>query len=242
MKVLRSWPAMIPAADRGYVVDLLPKLVLTGYDYGPLAEVDDDAVVLEWDVAVGREDLDAFVACATADPGRVIVAPYRLYVSTVHAYVFPRPVWAHRRADGTHIDTGEASCALFGFGMVYLPHALIRAYRAACPGHFSDGSFSGWHLRTVGTPVPICWDVHPVHLHYQTGDIGFDGAVRTPAPPPVVLTELPDPAADERRATQADDPMIAALLRERAGLARYGKTVRILAVNQQLALRGYKET
>ncbi|MEU9597211.1 hypothetical protein AB0E06_10405 [Streptomyces sp. NPDC048109] len=39
---------------------------------------------------------------------------------------------------------------------------------------------------------------------------------------------------------QTDDPMVAALLREREGYARRGMNARVAAVDEQLQLRGYK--
>lgn len=39
----------------------------------------------------------------------------------------------------------------------------------------------------------------------------------------------------------ADDKMIAALLRERAGLVSQGKDDRVAQVDEQLKLRGYRE-
>jgi hypothetical protein len=40
----------------------------------------------------------------------------------------------------------------------------------------------------------------------------------------------------------ADDPEVAALLYERAGYVRAGKTDRVAAVDEQLRLRGYEAT
>jgi hypothetical protein len=189
-------------------------------------------------VAVTREDLDRFVGHANADRSRIVVAPYRLYVSTVHGYALHRPVWCHRRADGQHVEEGEPTCAYFGFGLIYFPQALVRAFRDEWHGHFSDGSFAGWHRRHVTDAVPICWDVRPVHLHYPLAEFGTN---TDPPKPPLVLTRIPDPTADERRAAGLDDRLVAALLRERAGLVRAGKVDRIAALNEQLTLRGYDD-
>jgi len=38
-----------------------------------------------------------------------------------------------------------------------------------------------------------------------------------------------------------DDPMVAALLRERESYVRFGKKDRVAAVDEQLRLRGYEE-
>lgn len=44
----------------------------------------------------------------------------------------------------------------------------------------------------------------------------------------------------EKKKTPADDPMVAALLRERDAYARTGRTDRVPEVDRQLSLRGYK--
>jgi hypothetical protein len=244
VKLLRSWPAKIPAG-RSFVVDAMPKLVLDGYDYAPLAEVDDDVLLLEWDIAVDRDGLERFILAVQDDPGRVLVAPYRLYVSTLHSHPLPRPRWVHRRGDGTHVEEGEPVCGLFGFGMTYFPRGLARRFLAERPPGrvFSDADFSQWHHRQVAAEVPIIWDVRPMHLHFKVGALGF-GEVSTAAVRQRVqgLARWPDPEADYQAAELVADQVIGALLRERAGVVRQGKGERVAAINEQLALRGYKET
>lgn len=176
MRLVRSWPDRIPEG-RAHVVDNVERLVLHNHDYKPLAAIDDDVLLLEWDIAVGQEDLRAFAAHARQDPDRVLVAPYRIYAD---AYNLPTDVWAHRRWDGTGVGTvipngatpvatGDPWCQLFGLGMVYLPRDLHRRFAAvAWSSHFGDTQFSMWHYEHVTHDVPICWDVHPVHLHYHS--------------------------------------------------------------------------
>lgn len=239
MRLLRSWTSKIPAG-RNYVVDATEKLLIEDYDYAPLADVGDDVVLLEWDIAVDRDELAGFIDRAKQDPERVIVAPYRLYVTTERSH--PRkPVWVHRRADGSHVDFGDPSCAFFGFGLTYFPQALVTAFRAAWPGHFSDTSFSGWHHKNVGE-APILWDVHAAHLHYDVADLGLGSA---PSSLPLewvqMVSRQTDPAADDIAAERASNPVVAALLRERASLSRRCKWERIGAVNIELARHGYTE-
>ena len=174
MRLIRSWPGRIPDG-RAHVVDDIERLVIDRHDYKPLAAIDDDVLLLEWDIAVGQEDLRHFAAHAAQDPDRVLVAPYRIYAD---AYNLPADIWAHRRWDGTGVgtvnpagaapvDTGDPACNLFGLGMVYLPRRVHRQFAAiSWASHFGDTSFSMWHYEHVTHDVPICWDVHPVHLHY----------------------------------------------------------------------------
>ena len=177
MRLLRSWPAHIPEGRIGYVVDGVERLVIDNHHYGPLADVDDDVLLLEWDIAVGQEELRRFAAHARRDPGRVLVAPYRIYADV---YNLPADIWAHRAWNGDGMGTvvprgavpvrdGAPLCNLFGLGMVYLPAAVTNAFFRACWGaQFGDTQFSMWHYQNVTRDVPIDWQVRPVHLNYLT--------------------------------------------------------------------------
>jgi hypothetical protein len=172
VKLIRSWPSQVPEG-RCYVADTLPKLVMESYDYRCLESVDDDIVLIEWDVAAGKEDLEAFIDRVRSRPDEVVVAPYRLYMPTRGEQNLPRTVWAHRRyrtvdmATSRFVEEDEPSCHLFGLGLVYLPRDILQAFLASWPGHFSDASFSGWHYRNVTQETPIAWESRPVHLHYR---------------------------------------------------------------------------
>lgn len=176
VRLLRSWPAQVPAG-RSHVVDGIDRLVMAGYDYRVLADVDDDVILLEWDMAAGREDLAEFARQARAEPARVRVAPYRLYMSSGKAQADLRePVWTHRlftTPDRMRFaQPGDEFCHLFGMGMIYLPRPLVLGFLDFLAGMsaeriFDDGTFSQWHYCNVQREVPIAWDVRPVHLHYR---------------------------------------------------------------------------
>jgi hypothetical protein len=175
VRLIRSWPQQIPP-HRSYVQDDLERLVMTDHDYRVLAGLDDDLVLLEWDIAVGQEELRAFIARVRADPTAVLVAPYRLYEA--HSGRPSKPAWAHRRfvrgdMFTEFISPGDEFCHLFGFGMVYLPRDLVRRYLADnADEQFNDVRFSSWHYRHSDRPnVPIMWDARPVHVHYDIAAI-----------------------------------------------------------------------
>lgn len=179
MRWVRSWPRVIPPG-RAYVVDDMERIVLDDYDYTPLGKIDEDVIVIEWDMALSREDRDRFARIAERHPRRVIVAPYKLY------HVADQPVWAHRLVDRhgreSWVQGGETYCDYFGFGLIYLPRELVRAFLAApapergrspfllpsqsyTDSRFHDQTFSVW-LSRAGDMAHIAWDVRPVHLHY----------------------------------------------------------------------------
>jgi hypothetical protein len=239
MKLLRSWPANLPpSTDRAHVTDTIPRLYLSDYDYAPLVDVDDDVVLIEWDIAIDKAGLVAFVARAKANPDRVIVAPYRLFETTVKSEPLRKPVWCHRRADRTHVDTGEKWCALFGFGLIYFPRDLVQAYHRARPGHFSDGSFSTWHEHEVSNRVEIIWEAQASHLHYKIQDLGFDAEEHDLLPTDRREPSASSAADDDLAATRAEG-YVSALLRERASYKRAGSLARVIAVDEQLEAAGY---
>lgn len=188
MRLIRSWPATIPE-DRAYVVDGIEKLVMTGYDYKCLRDVDDDVILIEWDIAVGREHLETFIARALEDPDQIRVAPYRLYPGT---YRMRAPIWVHRVRDpGTRrfVNEDDEQCQMFGFGLIYLPRPLVVGFLDYTDGqphaHFGDSEFSRWHMRHAPGPnknVPIDWDVTLVHLHYELPEIPAHTRRSMPAP------------------------------------------------------------
>jgi hypothetical protein len=182
MKLVRSWPAVIPEG-RSYVVDDIPRFIMGNdgdrqYDYRGLVELDADVVLIEWDIAINGDHLAAFMARAKAEPDRVRVAPYVLYRKRSRDSLPQIGFYVHR------IRTREARCwargpqdthcQMFGFGLVYLPQVLIERFVAQMDpkSHFGDSEFSRWHMRNV-TPcdVPIDWDLPAVHLHYNTPEV-----------------------------------------------------------------------
>lgn len=182
MRLLRSWPRVIPSS-RNYVVDGIERLTIDNHHYGPLADIDDDVLLLEWDMAVGQEDLRQFAHHAQRTPERVLVAPYRIYADT---YNLPADIWAHRSWDGDGAGTviprgaipvrdGAPTCNLFGLGMVWLPREVVRGFLAGrYASHFGDKEFSMWHYQHVARDVPIAWEVRPVHLNYLPPNLEED--------------------------------------------------------------------
>lgn len=171
MKFVRSWPESVPVG-RCYVTDTLERFVMKDYCYRGLGDYDDDVLLIEWDMAVHREELESFIDQARSNPGEVLVAPYKIYTPTARAENLRKPLWVCRRytdettTQARHVDEGEPTCHLWGLGLTYLPRAVIRSFLDSWPGHFSDASISGWHYRNIAEETRIAWDVRPVHLHY----------------------------------------------------------------------------
>lgn len=177
MKLIRSFPMQVPSG-RNHVVDDAERLVNSAYSYAGLADLDVDVVHLDWDQALHREDLVRFADLARERPAHVLVAPVRVYPDSRRG--LSRTVWNLRTYDGEQLREtreGEPTCDLFGFGMVYLPAALLRGFSArfadelaAGTVRWDDTGFAGWHHREHG-PATVAWDVRPVHLHYRISEV-----------------------------------------------------------------------
>ena len=167
---------MIPPR-RNYVTDNLERFVMGDYSYRGLAELRDDVLVIEWDMAIGQEDLQRFIQIIAEEPGRVLVAPYRLYQATSKDHTYRTPMWSMRRYEPgeqtmRYVREDDETCHLWGLGVTYLPRAVISGFEESWPGHFNDTSLSGWHYRNIEQETRIAWDVRPVHLHYPIERIG----------------------------------------------------------------------
>lgn len=168
MRLIRSWP-LHPPQGRNHVIDDAERLVNDNYDYSGLTQWDEDIIHIDWDTAVGREDLQAFAVACEREPSRVRVAPVKVYPDSRKGLT--EVIWNLKRYDGDsmrYLRDGEPFCHLFGFGMVYLPQVHLRAFVADFPGQtLNDIAFSGWHHRQVEAETPVEWGVRPVHLHYR---------------------------------------------------------------------------
>jgi hypothetical protein len=52
--------------------------------------------------------------------------------------------------------------------MAYLPREVTAGFlREGYANHMGDMEVSMWHYQRVTHDVPVCWDVRPVHLHYN---------------------------------------------------------------------------
>jgi hypothetical protein len=160
---------------------------LAGYSYLPLFEqMTTDTIVIEWDLALSREDRARFEGHCQAAPDLVHVAPYPHYEYKPDGWDHG---WVHRNDDllTGSITEGEPDCKFFGFGLVYFPLRIVQAFLddiALPPGELAarrgeqlagllaeksvtDVAFSAWHWAALARRVPVHWDVRPVHLNYE---------------------------------------------------------------------------
>lgn len=194
MRTLRAYPYDLATVAKGnerrYIIDpTIEHFYHDNYDYTGLGAYDDDILLIEWDMAASRQDMERMETIARENPHEACVAPYLLDEPEREN----RPVWAHRRVWETDeeegviagerwIDFKEPFAEYIGFGLVYLPRDLIRRFLDADPAtrgtpynvemgkyhdtRFIDGTFSAWHFRNVEQFIYVAWQVLPIHLHW----------------------------------------------------------------------------
>lgn len=183
MKLIRTVPSTIPE-NRHYVIDSIDRVPIQNYDMHFLTEYDDDVILLEWDIAVGKHDIFNFIQHCLAAPNLVHVAPYPLYPESLDELV--APVWAHREMTNPMplqlrwIDYGEPVCDIFSTGMIFLPRHIIRLMGQSDDlitwhHNINDSKLAFWYYHEYGIKVPVHWDVRPIHLHYDQEGFYSDG-------------------------------------------------------------------
>lgn len=169
---LRAVPPGGPADwlqhGRPFVVDDTPRAVVWDYDYrDALRQLDAGGVILDWDIAISPEQRSKLSDAISAQPEQVCVVPYRLYPRSTG---LDQVVWSPRRAEGgggwRWVTEADDVCDLFGFGCTYVPGWLARRSVAEIAGRISDWEISYLHWRIGAGPIPIRWDIAPVHIHY----------------------------------------------------------------------------
>ena len=161
-------PKEIPLG-RNYVVDQLDVIEMYDYDMHFLGDLNDDVILLEWDIVVAQHDLFNFIAHSSASPHKIHVAPYILYPESLDDLV--APVWAHREMvrelplQLRWIDYGEPVCDIFSTGMIYIPKAIITRLQESddlitWQHNITDSKLAFWYYHTIGEKVPVHWVRH----------------------------------------------------------------------------------
>jgi hypothetical protein len=169
---IQSFPQGTPddiyGMGRSFVLDRHCETVYTnGFDYRRVFEsLDDDVILIEWDIAIGPSARARFEQHALRHPLRIQVAPYKLYPVSTNA---PDAIWAHRELLDKPVERFAPWCNYFGFGAIYLPLPTVKQYLSETSEDVMclDQTFSIWHQLTYpGIHVPIHWDVRVIHLHF----------------------------------------------------------------------------
>lgn len=174
LKWYRSWPCATDWAERNvdtrpYVVDHLPKLIMSNYDYRTIADFQPwpsdtpGFCLLEFDIALDPWQRQLFAAIAIMEPNEVLVAPYRFHGSW--------SCWIGNDGGGPSEDSrqvehqGDLRCDSFGFGCIYFPQNVLERFLRERQGNvMTDSTFGKWYRERYGR-ARVTWEVTPQHLH-----------------------------------------------------------------------------
>lgn len=181
MKLVRSWPRDEPGEFHAHIVDNSDKVYIPAVDYRPLRDVDDDVIHMDWDVAVGRNELRAFAQKCVAEPDIVRVAPTMVNPTRVQRgnpgakFKDTWLVFKQMPLGRESLEPGEPYCDYYGFGMVYLPRWTIVGFTDYLKARgdyesFLDSTFDVWYRKVSGKRVPVEWDTNAVHINYSMKD------------------------------------------------------------------------
>lgn len=185
MRLVRSWP-LKPPDDHPRIFDNCDRVYIPTIDYSPLADLDDDLIHLDWDVAAGQHELRAFAERCLDEPERVRTAPTMSYNTRQRRWQKGSEtpstwmVWHFNDGTRTLLEEGEPTCDLCAFGLIYLPSWTLKGFVKALneypekwgrSRHFGDINFCHWYRTvTAGQGIAVEWDINPVHMNYSIKD------------------------------------------------------------------------
>ena len=184
IEIVRSWaPEEWMVTDHPYIQDNATRITIAStreyMDYRPLIEIGGDFIHMDWDIAIGRDELKAFAAECRKNPDKLRAGPYRSYptrryrlgldethLTTWHAWHSLRPK--------VEVKPGDETCMFFGMGFVYIPFAVWEGFVAdsnAKSLKFCSGrALASWYHANVEPTIALDWNVNLVHVNYSIKD------------------------------------------------------------------------
>ena len=144
---------------------------------GHYTELEEDFIHLDWDIAIGRDEIREFATRCSQNPSQVRSIPYRSYPTRRRRdkwfnqkttewcawHIVPNIPGGKRR-----IDTNDPTCDLVGFGAIYIPIQMFKDYAKQETGECTDFKFSEWYYNSVDNKgIPLEWDIPIVHLNFS---------------------------------------------------------------------------
>ena len=192
IEIVRSWPPeQWMLDDHPYVVDNARRIVIgsqktgpnTYYnDMRPLSQVGQDFIHLDWDMAVGRDELRAFADKCRQKPDKLRSAACRTYPTRRYQLgddPDKRTRWHawHSLNPEIEVNYGDPVCKWFSFAFIYVPFAIWTAFvtdfnkvHGTRPRWCSGRSLASWYHKNVSEEIDLDWDTHVVHANYSIRD------------------------------------------------------------------------
>lgn len=168
---VRSMPDPMPE-HRAYVHDDLPKFFHTDYNYTKLVPQNDGVRLnlIEWDVAIGQPDYEAFGMWFTDDdvwavpvlhtdlPSGSIYYPQRVYEGNLLHWI---------KSELREVDASGFDLISFPPGYLRQCYEWLLSLAPREDQRLTDSTFSRWMREVKHQKICLDWTVHAVHLHYS---------------------------------------------------------------------------
>jgi hypothetical protein len=174
--------------EHPYIIDNSTKITLTStrdyINYRALTKAGKSFIHMDWDIAIGRDELRAFAAKCRANPDKLRAGPYQTYPTRRYRLGWDSDKRTRWHAWHTWKDTsrypedevkpGDPTCRFFGMGFVYVPWDVWKGYIADCNERnlniISCRQLSRWYHANVADAIDLEWDTHLVHVNYSIKD------------------------------------------------------------------------
>lgn len=172
---VRSWPEYVPP-HKTHIIDDLPRVTVKDYDYRTLIPYNTDHRLnhLDWDVAIGREDVERMDELYRLYPNRVVVAPIYYYDETLPRYVHQQvvPISTQYPRGMRWMTAGENLCDYAGFSCISIPPNFLQWCDEWLKTlhnedqRITDTRFSDWMYQIRHEKFVVDWRIQAVHLNY----------------------------------------------------------------------------
>jgi hypothetical protein len=184
IEIVRSWPPEKWMFEQHpYIEDNSTRITIAStrdyMDYRPLIEVNDDFIHMDWDIAIGRDELRAFAEKCYAEPNKIRAGPYRSYPTRRYRLGWDKTkettwhAW-HSLSPKVEVKPGDPTCKWFGMGFVYVPFWIWQEFVNDCNRtgrqFCSARALAAWYHSQVEETIALDWETNLVHVNYSIKD------------------------------------------------------------------------
>ena len=188
IEIVRSWPPeQWMLEDHPYVVDNARRVVINSKrkggtyftDYRPLYQVGQDMIHLDWDMAIGRDELRDFADRCRENPHKLRTMACRTYPTRRYQLGLDETkqtewhAW-HSLNPKVEVEPGDPYCKWFSFAAIYLPWSIWKPFVESFGDKrdiwCSARSLASWYHINVEDKIALDWETNIVHVNYSIKD------------------------------------------------------------------------
>jgi len=186
--VVRSWPPEEwMFENHPYVVDNARRVVINSkrngdsyfVDYRPLYEVGQNMIHMDWDMAIGRNELRDFADRCRENPEKLRSAACRTYPTRQYQLGLDKTkqtewhAW-HSLDPKVEVKPGDPTCKWCSIALCYIPWSVwkpfVESYGDRKDCWASARGLANWYRDNVEDSIDLDWDTNVVHVNYSIKD------------------------------------------------------------------------